>query len=394
MKKLIAVLMAVAMLLPAVFANSIGGSVGIDIPTEDFEPRIWMCDSRFVSDDNVEWGRITAGAVGDAEVGAELLERNNNYAFEGEQIAWTVLVMDKNGIEKIEDVYVSVGKVQGSGNEIEVNCDKTSAPCDDSNGQICDSCNARIDEEQLVDFDANTMDYYRCTLTVEGPQMVEGGDDIFHGEYWVTANVVDLDGLMGSMDENEYWFFNPAISLTLDGSQLTFGGENGVRPGTQVYSNTLTVGNGAEDGSGVLLDMFISGTDFYDPAHSGAKCPTTNKLDLHNFAYFATNGAYSSADDATDDDNTYDPATTRTLDQENYVNIQYGDHFARAMYNEAEILQANPIDGPFAGDADMGYGANLLAPGAEMSLTFKLDLPEPCNGDFSQGSIFFWGEAV
>jgi hypothetical protein len=29
-----------------------------------------------------------------------------------------------------------------------------------------------------------------------------------------------------------------------------------------------------------------------------------------------------------------------------------------------------------------------------MALTFKLDLPEPCIGDFDSGKIYFWGEAI
>jgi hypothetical protein len=37
---------------------------------------------------------------------------------------------------------------------------------------------------------------------------------------------------------------------------------------------------------------------------------------------------------------------------------------------------------------------NVLTPGSEMALTFRLDLPEPCNGDFDSGSIYFWGEAI
>ena len=56
------------------------------------------------------------------------------------------------------------------------------------------------------------------------------------------------------------------------------------------------------------------------------------------------------------------------------------------VYDEAEILQDQAV-GPY-------YTANLLAPGAELALTFKLSLPEPCNGDFDTGSIYFWGEAI
>ena len=37
---------------------------------------------------------------------------------------------------------------------------------------------------------------------------------------------------------------------------------------------------------------------------------------------------------------------------------------------------------------------NELTPGSDMALTFKLNLPEPCNGDFNTGQIYFWGEAV
>jgi hypothetical protein len=387
MKKLFAILavalMAVPvalMAIPMVSANSVGTGVGVDIQTEDFAPMVWDCGGRVVYDDNTEWGRASTG-------GQELTERNNNYAFEGEAIKWKVLAMDKNGVEKIQDVYGTAGDAQGAGNDIEVDCKRTNYKGDgkdawgmnhDGDGGIDPSCNARIGEEKLHKFNPETMDYYSCTLTVESP-------DSMYGEYWVTVEAMDLDGLTGTMDENEYWFFNPVIQLDVKGD-LTF---SDVRPGTSSYSDTMTVGNDADAGSGVMLDMFIAGTDFYDSASSGAMCPTTNKLALSAFKYYAVNGAYSTRDDQEDDDNTYDPATQRHKDSEGYVNIQYGDHFDRTMYNEAEIIQANPING-----GDLGYAANLLAPGAEMSLTFKLNLPEPCNGDFDTGSIYFFGEAV
>ena len=44
---------------------------------------------------------------------------------------------------------------------------------------------------------------------------------------------------------------------------------------------------------------------------------------------------------------------------------------------------------------DLGYSyGNVLSPGSEIAITFRLDYPEPCNGDFSKGSINFWGEAI
>ena len=96
--------------MPAVLAVSVGSGVGVDIVTEDFAPQVWMCDSRLVLDDNTEPGRITSTDT--------LIERMNNYAFEGEQIEWTVLVMDKNGIEKGVDVFFTVGNYQRESKEI------------------------------------------------------------------------------------------------------------------------------------------------------------------------------------------------------------------------------------------------------------------------------------
>src|SRR3989338_5627610 len=102
-------------IVPGVLAVSVGSGVNPDITTEDFAPLVWMCDHRVVYDDATEPGRIS-------DDGEELLERINNYAFEGEQIEWKVLVKDKNGIEKVQDVFATVGTSQGEGNDIEVNC--------------------------------------------------------------------------------------------------------------------------------------------------------------------------------------------------------------------------------------------------------------------------------
>ena len=476
-------------------------------------------------------------SLGELTAGEELLERINNYAFEGEQIAWTVLVMDKNGVEKIEDVFVTIGDAQSNGGgtgtvtrtgtvtscdsipstntnwannlvlnkfddslgtlvsaEIELNTEMVNSiniqnedigpiivtlnsngavninpldgptvtsiisvsedfvanqgsnifnvsdadsenyvatnlgmyiagigdttfnlPADASataqlsgsgnfvggvstqaSAQACvtytyeyevtiptgndievncyrnsdyddfESCNARIGEEELTDVILEDLaDYFTCEFTVETPESM-------YGEYWITVEALDLDGLSGTMDEEEYWYLNPEIALAIEGD-LTF---EDVRPGTSSYSDTLLITNDADDGSGVMLDMFISGTDFYDSSSSGARCSTTNQLSLDAFGYYAVNGAYSTRDDL------------RLLDAEGYVGIEYGIGFndPNPFYNNNEILQAQQ-QGPY-------YTANILAPGADMALTFRLNLPEPCNGDFDTGSIFFWGEAI
>jgi hypothetical protein len=397
MKKLLSfsVLAIFALLVvPSVLAVSVGSGIGIDIVTEDFEPKVWMCDSRVVLDDQTEPGRFDGTFVNKSVSsyqlqGNNLSERFHNYAFEGEQIVWDVVVWDKNGIEKIVDVFATVGDDQGAGNDIEVNCildyvfsDTTTVP---------QSCNARILEEEITSFHDNTAAAYTCVLTVETPLSM-------YGEHWITVEAVDLDGLSGTMDENEYWFLNPEIELSIVGD-LVF---EDVRPGTQSYSETILVGNDADDGSGVMMDMFITGTDFYDSFSSGAKCPLSNQLELQGqgpdnvfntaddtgFRYYATSGAYNSAQDA--NVNTGGGSVTRFTDAEGYTNIEYGVAFndPSPFYNNAEILQAGPLQ------FGVYWPANILSPGSEMALTFKLTLPEPCNGDFDSGALYFWGEAV
>ncbi len=402
---LLVALMLVLTVVPYALANTptIGGGTGITVVTEPFVPRIWMNpESRIV-------------LRNPADLGDELVERVADYAFEGEQIQWEVLVMDKNGVEKISDVYVTIGTTQGIGNDIEANCDREQ----DADTRNMDRFNAMIDEEKITTFDADTMEIMLCTLTVETSASM-------YGEYFVTAEVEDLDGNQNTFDENEYWFFNPVVALSITGD-IDF---STVRPGTLAYSDTLLVENDADSGSGVLLDMTISGTDFYDPGSTGAKCPLSNHLRLnsggappdyevegpHNpavdfvrtpqtncdnpfyqepgdvgddlatenqfdvFCYWATNGAYKTSNDNTRRDN------------EGYVGIPYetGDEHERTP-----IISSTSVSDRIAFDGGKAYFAgNVLTPGDEIAITFRLALPEPCNGDFSEGQIMFWGTAI
>ncbi|MFA5259557.1 MAG: hypothetical protein WC402_05785 [Candidatus Pacearchaeota archaeon] len=358
MRKLYSVLIMALLVLsvaPAVLAVSVGSGVQPEITTEDFKPIVWLCDNRVVYDDATEPGRISRD-------GTSMTERVNNYAFEGEQVQWKVLVMDKNGINKVEDVFATIGSAQGAGNDIEANCVE-----DLGTTTILPACNARILEENITTFKPLVMRYYNCLLTVE-PTM--------YGEYWITVEATDLSGQSGTMDENEYWFLNPIIALSIDGT-MSF---DNVRPGTSSYSSTMLVGNDADASSAVMMDMFISGTDFYDSTSSGAMCPTSNQLKLENFKYYTVNGAYSTKQDP-------------RADNEGYVSVGYGIGFnnPNTFYSTSpttgyEILHA-AYDGTY-------WRANTLAPGAEMAVTFKLNMPEPCNGNFDSGSIYFWGEAI
>jgi RHS repeat-associated protein len=95
------------------------------------------------------------------------------------------------------------------------------------------------------------------------------------------------------------------------------------------------------------------------------------------FTFFGTSGAYSTATDC-------------RPDEEGYVGIDYGIGFdcPSVFHDSYEVMQ---VLGPGWGGY---YYANILSPGGEMALTFRLDLPEPSSGDFDTGAIYFWGEAI
>ena len=402
MKKLLC-LMSFVMLMFAVTPFVIGqatGGVGVVITPIDEGPGIWSCADRVIVDDPTNPGRSTT--LGD------LSERTNNYAFEGESIEWTVLVMDESGIAQVTSVEGTLGTTQGIGNAIEVGCTERLAFDPDGDGTVGDSCNAVLNGNSLsaTTFDSTTMRYYDCILTIETAAS-HAGENFLTVEATSGAN-------SAIVAENEFWFLNPTVGLTVTGGDLTFAD---VRPGTVSYSNTLVVENDAQDDSGVLLDMFISGTDFFDGTSTGAVCPTSNTLGLGNnfaeagdsneatglvadlddvcsidltsagtgdhFCYYASSGAYSTENDI-------------RSDVEGYVPIVFATAFTSAFYNDAEIIGGNAsIPSTLTSIGGVSYySGNVLSPGAEIAMTFKLGLPEPCVGTFDDGDIFFWGEAI
>jgi len=331
----------------------------IECPIEEYfgliEPGIWFGgESRIMIEDNLYPGRVSPP-------GSPLIERMNNYAFEGEKIRTQVLVIDSNGIENIRDVYISTD------DGIQANCRYSKEYPEDIK-----DFNVKINEKRKYCFNKNIMRVFICDFTVETSESM-------YGETYLYAEVEDNDGNIGQTHEKEYWFFNPEVVLGIDGEVTV---EN-LRPGTSGYSDSITISNEADEGSGVLLDMFISGTDFYDSSSSGARCPTTNQLKLNRFSYYATNGYYS-----TD----HDSEIGRDCNSEGYCEINYGKNFndPSKFYDAYEIIQSTQKTGPY----NKYYKGNILTPGSEMALTFRLDLPEPCNGDFDTGHIYFWGEAI
>ena len=109
--------------------------------------------------------------------------------------------------------------------------------------------------------------------------------------------------------------------------------------------------------------MYISGTDFYDSSSSGAMCPLTNQLSLNNIRYLAVNGGYTSV-------------KNKGIDKEGYSKINYGN----SLISDKDYRIISNSNG------------NSLTPGGEMSIKFKLNVPNPCNGNFDSGQLYFWGQ--
>lgn len=359
-------------MIPSTFGAGVGVGVGIDYETAETPPSIHIDpNSRLVIDDP---------ATGETE----LTERMENYAFEGEKIITEVLVIDCNGKDKIMDVFGYANRTVPDAGfpSIEVNCgatQRTDPPSSIGVTNCGESCCSDPDE-----FDPTIMEWYRCELTVESSQSM-------HGQYWLGFGAIDMDGLQTTINEVESWFLNPVLALQVIGD-INFGT---LRPGQRATDNTpILIKNKAENGSGVLMDMYVSGNDFYDPTNSGARCPTSNVLRLNtggsleeqfrcggdNFCYYASSGAYTTNNDV------------NRRDLSGYVGVPYE---TEDPDNRAPIISStNPADWIIL-DGVTHYKGNMLTPGAGISMTFRLDMPLPCNGHFTGGNgFYFWGQAV
>lgn len=467
--------------MPVVTGYGTGGGIDGGVFVEDFEPIVWQCGERAVLDEDIQPWRVsgstctswtptdfscdgslaypadrdcwtdagcTLGAGNCCEDNPtlkgcynqssicsnydreNLIERNQQYLFEGERYEVEVVVFDKNKIEAVdtklilteeliceeectydESCAVACGVSCGTNQTCSDACVAGCTTCADvceafEGGEInCqeisvtdfDRCNARIDEEEISTFDPMTMQAFKCSIDILDSEHMYGILDMV-----VLAENTFTD-MEGWYDEGARWFMNPIISLNVEG----FIDFETIRPGTSSYSEPIVIENFAE--GGVLLDMFITGKNWYSVGPELGRCwdgsNYVSYIPLDSFRYYTENGGFSTRDDLEHDGgtgkpagvNVYDANVVRNVDSEGYVNIhkQLNDGFEENMFNEAEILQANPIVLP---NSAIAYSANLLYPGSVgMSMIFRLDLPEPCYGEYeasSDGGFFIWAEAV
>lgn len=360
MKKYIeTAIVALMLILPMVSAGPTASVTITPTYTEQaFSPLVFL---------NMDGGRVLMDDPYGFYANGNIAARPQNYAFTGEQIQWKVLVWDKNGMpEKIKDVWAGwVAQTNGPLDpDVQVNCQIIATQQTEGYSlALMGYSNVRRPNEQEPQstFNPSTMREYLCTLTVE-PTCI--------GQQWFGVKAEDLAGLTGTMQEAESWFCNPELDLIVSGN-INFGT---LGPGEQA-ATTFSVKNAAEEGSGTMVVMAISGSDFYDSTSSGAKCPTSNVLKLQGNGDTFTTGFWYSA--------------TRGSLSVSKKRIPYGDDISESdpiFSASTSATQWRKWSGTLMGQA--------ASPGSETSITLHLGLPQPCNGQFTDGDITLWAWAV
>lgn len=263
------------------------------------------------------------------------LNRNEYYIFENEKLFYKILVIDLNGVDNIKEVYTTYGSSPIIGNQIGANCVKL------NDNLSLNECDLNGFENEIGEYDPNIMEYYNCTLPIQNRQSI-------YGQYYISIEAKDIDESPGILNKYDYKFFNPSLAISIDGDITIIN----LKPGHTEYSDTILVANEADDSSRVPVYLYISGTSLTDSVmNEHFDCP--GGLNPSDISYFAVNGAWSTQNDP-------------GADNEGYVPLNYN----------SQMVIFNP-------------DWNILYPGAEMTITFKITAPINCIGYFDQGNVIF-----
>ena len=293
-----------------------------------------------------------------------LLPLRQHYAFTGETLQYFVVVMDGNGIADIASVDLIID------NGVPTNI----GSCAPVAGFLVDSGFKLVDYSGApTAYDPAIMASYVCTLTVNAGWV---------GQYDIFVQVQDSLGAIAQGIEVDHFYFNPTIDVQIVGGPISFGS---VAQGTTAMSSTvrlknMEVGANVAD-SAVLLDMYISSDQYFDdPIDPLAACPTINGLPYDALSYYATKGSINSGTN----NNDY-PGVSTLVAPSCEANI---DGFTPLVFeNTNDVTNMCRI-------INWDFTSSILAQGAEMSITFKADVPTPCTGTFTNGQFYFVGEVI
>jgi hypothetical protein len=308
------------------------------------------------------------------------VEVRGDYLFTGETITYYVIVEDEDGEEDIEEVILQKDGI-GIGS-----CSEMEEVPTFSGWDVYSEAKFGIDS-----WDDATMNLYKCVLTV---------DSAWTGPGIVTIKATDESAASTTTDWSDRLIMNPTLSVSLAGA-IGFGT---VEAGTTASSNTVYLNNVGTEG--VVMDMYIASDDYFrDPANPTAICGDANGIKYDRFSYRATKGSLDSGEN---DGTENGLGTTET--------ITYGDGLHCTTSSSEK--QTNPDNCPrkniCSADPDeytpmpshSGYifdmcriinhldEGSFLTQGQSMSLTFQLDVPDVCEGSFTDGKFHFVGKVV
>lgn len=145
-----------------------------------FPPLVWVCGY------NITYNNTN-------------IKRMDKIAYEDEKIQWKILVFNKMGINKIQEVF---GEMYSENrNEIKFNCFPAETV---KSGQIIDSsCNAQISDENITTAPANNLlSYYTCSLEIKNSGNMSGN-------YSAVFGADDISGISNTNNREENWIINP-----------------------------------------------------------------------------------------------------------------------------------------------------------------------------------------
>lgn len=297
-----------------------------------------------------------------------------NYVFAGETLKYFIIVEDGNGAADIDDVRLVLNITNQNGMTPQAGTEVGS--CAEVADFILTDAFISESGDAISAYDPDTMKSYVCTLIVQSAaswntQMDVGFRvrDAGEGCAASTPNVMNVT-------QSDWINFNPSLSVGLSGA-INFGS---AAPGSTALSNTIYIRNNGEDNSGVIMDMYVASSDYFtDPTNPSAICGIGNGIKYDNFGYYATKGSINSGANN---------------------NLYPGLGESALGLCEAETDEFTPMPSHSGEISDMcrivnhNLQGSLLAEGAEMSMTFKLDVPANCNGYFTNGQFYIVGRVV
>jgi hypothetical protein len=386
MKKLLSLLVMALLALaivPLVMADGddvpIDGGVIVNPPEEtcydptitiDHTARGWYPNDQTIYTADV-YGFMDSGGKYDcgSDYDKFVVADRQNYVFAGETVDYYVLARDLNGKEDIASVQLIVD--EGSESIPVGAC----APVDQAD------CNVIFSAAAFgVDSINNMTDQvYICKLIVPAKSGTWANGSEKEVRVQVTDGALDngCAAVTSPTVEADLTFFNPTLSLEATGS-VNFGTVN---PGTIATSNSVYLKNkgGDNEDSGVIMDVYIASDDYFtDQTNPGeALCPTGNGIRYDQFSYYATKGSVNSGynNNANPGLGTSEGCTARD------------DEFTELPSYSGNIGDMCRIINKLA-------DSSLLTQGSEMSITFRLNVPDPCTGNFNNGQFHLAGRVV